>query len=87
MLLRFDGHEVQVAFDGPSSLEVARRFNPEIVLLDIGLPGLSGLEVARRLRKSPGSEHALVVAVSGYGQAEDRRRSMEAGFAASGPLK
>jgi two-component system CheB/CheR fusion protein len=80
MLLQLNGHKIQVAFDGPSALEAARTFNPEIILLDIGLPGLNGFEVARHLRQSPGGTHALIVALSGYGRAEDRQHSLDAGF-------
>jgi signal transduction histidine kinase/DNA-binding response OmpR family regulator len=80
MLLRLGGHEVRVAHDGNAALEAARPFAPEVVLLDIGLPGLDGYEVARRMRSRPETAGALLVAVSGYGQEEDRRRSREAGF-------
>ncbi len=80
MLLRAAGHEVQTAHSGPAALEAARAFRPEAVLLDIGLPGLDGYEVARRLRGEAGCGGALLVAVTGYGQDEDRRRAREAGF-------
>jgi CheY-like chemotaxis protein len=80
LLLRFLGHEVQVAHDGPSALEAARQFRPEIVLLDIGLPGMSGYEVARALRARPEGRGVVLAAVTGYGQEEDRRQSREAGF-------
>ena len=60
--------------------ETSRSFKPEIVFLDIGLPGLNGLEVAKRLRQSPEGAGVMLVALSGYGQPEDRRRSLEAGF-------
>jgi CheY-like chemotaxis protein len=78
--IRMFGHEVEVVHDGGSALEVARRFQPAIVFLDIGLPGMDGYEVARRLR-STGTESALVlVAVTGFGQGSDRDRSRAAGF-------
>ncbi len=80
MLLRLGGHEVLLSHDGPAALEAARSFVPDVVLLDIGLPGLDGYGVARVLRQSPETESALLIAVSGYGQDEDRRRSREAGF-------
>ena len=80
VLLRLLGQEVELAHDGPSALEAAAAFEPELVLLDIGLPGLSGLEVARRLRQTPVGKQARLIAMTGYGQEEDRRRSMEAGF-------
>jgi two-component system CheB/CheR fusion protein len=80
MLLRLGGHEVRMAHDGSAALDVAPGFSPDVVLLDIGLPGLDGYEVARRLRRLPETEASLLVAVSGYGQDEDRRRAREAGF-------
>jgi signal transduction histidine kinase/ActR/RegA family two-component response regulator len=80
MVLELAGHAVRVAYDGTSALAAARAFLPEVVLLDIGLPDLSGYEVARRLRQEPGLEKVLLVAMTGYGQEEDRRRSQEAGF-------
>ena len=78
-LLRMLGHEVQVAHDGPGGLAVARAAKADVVLLDIGLPGMSGYEVARRLRADPDFT-ALLVAVSGYGREEDRHQSKEAGI-------
>jgi len=79
-LLEEDGHDVRTAGDGPGAIEEARDFQPEVVLLDIGLPGMDGYEVGRALRGIPGCERASIVAVSGYGQAEDRARSRAAGF-------
>jgi signal transduction histidine kinase/DNA-binding response OmpR family regulator len=80
ILLRLGGCVVRLAHDGPTALEAAQTFRPEIVLLDIGLPGMDGYEVARRLRTCPASADAVLVAVTGYGQAEDRVRSHQAGF-------
>jgi CheY-like chemotaxis protein len=80
MLLRLDGYEVRTVYDGPGALEVAEEFLPSIILLDIGLPGMDGYEVARRLRQHPSLAGAFLVAVTGYSQEEDRRRSREAGF-------
>ena len=74
------GHDVRVAYDGPSAIEAARELRPEFVLLDIGLPGMDGYEVARRLRREPSCRASVIIAVSGYGREEDRRRSKEAGF-------
>jgi CheY-like chemotaxis protein len=79
-LLRLLGHEVAVAHSGPEGIEVARGHRPEFVLLDIGLPGMDGYDVAARLRREECCRHAVIIAVSGYGQDEDRRRSKEAGF-------
>ncbi len=80
LLLRLKGHQVEVAHDGPAALEAARSFEPEVVLLDIGLPGLDGYEVAKRLREEARLAKALLVALTGYGQEEDRRRARYAGF-------
>jgi two-component system CheB/CheR fusion protein len=79
-LLRLSGHEVTVCCDGPSGLEAAAEMQPDIVLIDIGLPGMDGYEVAGRLRQMPHFERTMLVAITGYGQAEDRRRAREAGF-------
>jgi two-component system CheB/CheR fusion protein len=80
MMLQLNGHEVRTALDGPAALEAARAFKPQFVLLDIGLPGMSGYEVAGRLRQRPETQKAVLIAVTGYSQAEDRQRSKEAGF-------
>jgi two-component system CheB/CheR fusion protein len=80
MLLRLAEQDVRVAYDGSTSLAHAQEFQPELVFLDIGMPGMDGYEVARRLRQQPGLENAVLVAVTGWGQEEDRRRSLEAGF-------
>ena len=80
MLLQIYGHDARVANDGERCLEVAREFAPHAVVLDIGLPGMDGYEVARRLRELPQTREALLIALTGYGHAEDRRRALEAGF-------
>ncbi len=79
-LLRSLGHDVAVAHDGAAALEAARERRPEVVLLDISMPGLDGLELARRLRAQPGFDRVRFAAVTGLGQDADRRRSHEAGF-------
>jgi signal transduction histidine kinase len=79
-LLRFWGHQVSTVQDGQGAVELARAERPQVVLLDIGLPGLDGYQVARRLRAELGLHETLVVAMTGYGQPEDRRRSREAGI-------
>jgi signal transduction histidine kinase/DNA-binding response OmpR family regulator len=79
MLLVLAGHDVHAAADGPSGVELARQKRPDIAVIDLGLPGMDGYEVARRLRKEPRPELRLI-ALSGYGQAEDRRKTLEAGF-------
>ena len=80
MLLGLKGHETEVAFDGESALAVAAAFAPDVVLLDIGLPKMNGIEVCRRMRREPWGRAIRIVAVTGWGQDEDRRRSSEAGF-------
>lgn len=80
LLLSLMKYQVRIAHDGPTALEVVREFQPEIVLLDIGLPGMDGYEIARRLRRQPGTENVLLAAVTGYGAEEDRLLSREAGF-------
>jgi len=80
VLLELWGHEVRIAYNGPDALALAAEFRPDAALLDIGLPGMNGYEVAKRLRGLPGWEAVMLVAVTGYGQDEDRRRSCEAGF-------
>jgi PAS domain S-box-containing protein len=82
MLLRIMGNEVRTAADGPSALVLAPAFRPDVVLLDIGMPGMSGYEVARRMRQMPELKPAVLVAQTGWGQQEDLRRSAECGFAA-----
>jgi PAS domain S-box-containing protein len=80
MILQLDGYNVRCAYDGLAVLSVAREFHPDVVILDIGLPGLSGYEVARQLRDQPDFQRTLIVAVTGYGQETDRRSSKEAGI-------
>ena len=78
--LAFSGHEVREARDGASGLALAAEARPDVALIDIGLPDLDGYEVARRLRASPGGRRMGLIAITGYGQAEDQRRAYEAGF-------
>jgi CheY-like chemotaxis protein len=80
MLLRDSGHDVRTAYDGPTALEAAGDYRPNVVLLDIGLPGLDGYEVAKRIREQPALQNAVLIAMTGYGQEKDRQRSQEAGF-------
>jgi PAS domain S-box-containing protein len=81
MLLELQGHEIRVAYDGETALETARSFRPHVALLDIGMPSMDGYELARRLRATPETRHVLLVAMTGWGQEEDQRKSREAGFA------
>jgi signal transduction histidine kinase len=80
LLLGCDGHDVRTACDGPRALEAAAAFRPQAVLLDIGMPGMDGYEAARRLRQQSSSEKMLLVALTGYGRAEDVERAHAAGF-------
>jgi signal transduction histidine kinase len=79
-LLQCDGHEVHTAGDGAEALEVAAQCRPDVVLLDIGMPKLDGYEVARRIRAEPWGKATVLIALTGWGQDEDRRRSREVGF-------
>ena len=81
MLLGIWGHDTRSAHDGPSALGIAQEFQPEVILLDIGLPGMDGFEVARRVHSLPGLRNTVLIAMTGYGQEEDRARSRAAGFA------
>ena len=80
MLLTLAGHETHVARDGPEALTRAEELRPDAVLLDLGLPGLSGYEVCRRLRDAPWAREIPIIAITGWGQTEDRLKSKEAGF-------
>ncbi len=80
-LLRAQGHSVEVAADGPAAIESAASFHPEVIVLDIGMPGMSGYAVARTLRQKPWASRPTLVALSGLGQQEDKSRAAEAGFA------
>jgi CheY-like chemotaxis protein/two-component sensor histidine kinase len=80
MLLQAEGHEVRTELDGAAALRTLEAWRPDVVLLDIGLPQMDGYEVARRMRECPAGERALLIAVTGWGQPEDRRRSTDAGF-------
>lgn len=80
MLLDALGHVTRTVYDGEAALAAADSFSPEVVLLDIGLPGMSGYEICRRLRQRPGGGDLIIFAQTGWGQEEDRRRTQEAGF-------
>jgi len=79
-ILKSIGHDVRVTHDGLSALDIAASFAPDIAFVDIGLPGRNGYDVARSLRQMPQTATCALVAVTGWGQNEDRRRSQEAGF-------
>ena len=80
MMLSIMGHETRTAHDGETAVETAETFLPEVVLLDIGLPKLNGYEVAQRIRERPWGASMFLIAVTGWGQDEDRQRSSEVGL-------
>lgn len=80
VLLEMEGFVVRIANDGATALAVAQEFVPDVLILDIGLPGMDGFEIARQLRSRPESKDALLIALTGYGEAESRQRSQQAGF-------
>jgi CheY-like chemotaxis protein len=80
MLLEISDHDTRSAYDGEQALRIAEEFRPHVVLLDIGLPKLNGYEVCRRIRQEPWGKDILMVALTGWGQNDDRRKSREAGF-------
>ncbi len=80
MILKLSGHEVALAHDGGQALEVARTFQPDVVFLDLGMPNVNGYDAARLIRKEPWGERIMLVALTGWGQEEDKRRTSAAGF-------
>jgi len=80
MMLRYMGAKAQTAYDGPSAIEAIKESRPAIVVMDLGMPGMDGCEAARLIRQDPDIQRVLLVALTGWGQEEDRRRSKEAGF-------
>ena len=80
MLLRLSGHEVETAYDGESAVEKADSYRPDIMLLDIGLPGMNGYDVCRAIRQRPWGKSIRIVALTGWGQEQDRQNAHEAGF-------
>jgi CheY-like chemotaxis protein len=80
LLLELMGHRTRTAHDGLAALDAAAEFEPEVVLLDIGLPKMNGYDVCREMRKQPWGRNIYLVALTGWGQAEDQRKASEAGF-------
>ena len=78
-LLRFEGHKVEYAINGYAAMSIAEQFQPEVVLLDIGLPGANGYEVCRWLKSQPGMQTSRIIAVTGSGSEADRAKSLAAG--------
>jgi CheY-like chemotaxis protein len=79
-LLQLEGHDVAVAFDGPAALSEADKSHPQVVLLDIGMPGMDGYQVVHEMRQREPTKSAVILALTGYGQPEDRARAKAAGF-------
>jgi CheY-like chemotaxis protein len=80
MILKLSGHETESVYTAMDALERAVSFRPDVVLLDIGLPGMNGYEVAQKMRELPGLADIRLVAVTGYGRSDDRLRARDAGF-------
>src|SRR5262249_5886378 len=80
MLLSMSGHEVRRAYDGPTGIEQATTFKPDVILLDLGMPGMAGYATAKKVRQLQGMDKVKLVALTGWGQEEERRRTKEAGF-------
>ena len=80
MLLRLRGMQVEIANDGPSAIRTFPIFHPTVILLDLGMPGMDGYEVAQRIRHLPDSENVALIALTGWGHAEFRQRSRDTGF-------
>jgi CheY-like chemotaxis protein len=80
MILKLGGHDTVSVYSAADALTRAAAFKPEVVLLDIGLPGMNGYEVAQQMRELPGLRDVRLIAVTGYGRSEDRMRAREAGF-------
>jgi CheY-like chemotaxis protein len=80
LLLEAMGHETRVAYDGEGAIAIGEGFHPDVVILDLGMPRLDGYETCRRIRAAPWGRGVTLVAQTGWGQGEDRRRTQEAGF-------
>src|SRR5262249_55472403 len=80
MLLQLTGNETHTAYDGAEAVEVAAKHRPDVILLDIGLPKLNGYDACRRIREQPWAKNVLLIALTGWGQEEDKRQAQEAGF-------
>jgi two-component system CheB/CheR fusion protein len=79
LLVRLQGHDARTASDGPTALAMAARYRPNVILLDVAMPGMSGWAVARSLRGDPATRNAYIVGITGYARDMDRQRSLEAG--------
>ncbi|SAK84067.1 PAS/PAC sensor hybrid histidine kinase [Caballeronia catudaia] len=79
-LLELEGHEVRTVYSGEEAIDILTHFSPEVILLDLGLPGMSGIDVARCIRATPTTKDVTMIAITGWGQPQDRQRTAEAGF-------
>ncbi|SAL68395.1 hybrid sensor histidine kinase/response regulator [Caballeronia humi] len=79
-LLELEGHEVRTVYSGEEAVDILSHYSPEVILLDLGLPGMSGIDVARQIRKTPSTKDVTVIAITGWGQPQDRARTAQAGF-------
>ena len=79
-LLELEGHEVRTVYSGEEAIDVLSLYGPDVILLDLGLPGMSGLDVARRIRATPATQDVTMIAITGWGQPQDREKTAEAGF-------
>ena len=80
MLLQINGHDTRTAFDGVEAVECAGEFRPQVILLDIGLPRLNGYDACRQIREQPWGQDMTIIALTGWGQDEDKQRTLDAGF-------
>jgi two-component system CheB/CheR fusion protein len=80
LILEFEGHAVVVTYSGQQAIDRGRDGNPDVVILDIGMPDMTGYEAARKIRQEPWGKYALLIAMTGWGQAEDKERARIAGF-------
>jgi CheY-like chemotaxis protein len=79
-LLQLEGHEVRTVYSGEEAVDILTHYSPQVILLDLGLPGMSGLDVARQIRATPATKDVTLIAITGWGQPQDRARSADAGF-------
>ena len=75
-----EGHEVRTVYSGEEAVDILSHYSPEVILLDLGLPGISGIDAARRLRDTPSTRDITLIAITGWGQPQDRARTADAGF-------
>ncbi|SAL06967.1 PAS/PAC sensor hybrid histidine kinase [Caballeronia arationis] len=79
-LLELEGHEVRTVYSGEEAVDIFSHYSPDVILLDLGLPAMSGIDVARQIRETPSTKNVTVIAITGWGQPQDRARTAQAGF-------